>query len=400
MAKTTEELLDLLSDLETDQVERKESLRSGDTKDRICQAICAYANDLPDHRSSGVIFVGATDDGRPAGLPITDRLLLDLADLRGQGRILPPPIMQVRTLDVAGHAVAVIEVEPSPSPPVKFNGQVWIRVGPRRAIATADEERRLAERRRSGDLPFDARPAMGSGRDDLDLDLFTREYLPSVLTPEAVAANGRTIDQRLSALRLTTVDGVPTHAGLLIIGIDPTAHLPGAYVQFLRINGTDLGAPIIDERRLTSALPTLLRELDELLRLNIRTAVEIGDGLRDVRRPTYPLAALQQLTRNAILHRSYEGTSSPVRLTWYDDRVEIFSPGGPYGVVTVENFGQPGVTDYRNPVLAEAMGSLGYVQKFGAGLPITRRALEENGNPPPEFTPDPSYIGVILRETA
>ena len=159
-----------------------------------------------------MIFVGATDDGRPAGLPITDRLLLDLADLRGQGRILPPPIMQVRTLDMAGQAVAVIEVEPSPSPPVKFNGQVWIRVGPRRAIATADEERRLAERRRSGDLPFDARAALGSSRDDLDLDLFTREYLPSVLTPEAAAANGRTIDQRLSrsgSPRLTVFPPMP-----------------------------------------------------------------------------------------------------------------------------------------------------------------------------------------------
>jgi ATP-dependent DNA helicase RecG len=399
MAKTIDELLRLLADLESDQVERKESMRSGgDAKDRICQAICAYANDLPDHRSTGVIFVGATDDGRPAGLSITDRLLLELADLRSQGRILPPPIMQVRTLDVDGQRVAVVEVEPSPSPPVKFNGQVWIRVGPRRAIATADDERRLAERRRSADLPFDARPAGGARISDLDLDLFTREYLPSVLTPEAAESNGRTVEQRLAALRLTTVDGTPTNAGLLIIGIEPTTYLPGAYVQFLRVDGSDLSAPIIDERQLGTPLPSLLRDLDELLRLNIRTSVNIGEGLRDVRSPNYPLAALQQLTRNAVLHRSYDGTASPVRLTWYHDRVEIYSPGGPYGVVTVENFGQPGVTDYRNPVLAEAMGSLGYVQKFGAGLPIARRTLADNGNPPPEFSPDPSYVGVVIRE--
>ena len=44
------------------------------------------------------------------------------------------------------------------------------------------------------------------------------------------------------------------------------------------------------------------------------------------------------------------------------------------------------------------MGALGYVQKFGAGLPIARRTLLDNGNPPPEFTPDPSYVGVIVRE--
>lgn len=93
MARSTNELLRLLADLETDQVERKESLKAGVVKDRVCQAICAFANDLPDHRSSGVILIGATDDGRPAGLAVDDRLLLSLADLRGDGRILPPPMM-------------------------------------------------------------------------------------------------------------------------------------------------------------------------------------------------------------------------------------------------------------------------------------------------------------------
>lgn len=397
MGRNTEELLRLLADLESDQVERKESLKSADTKDRVCQAICAYANDLPDHRSSGVLFIGATDAGRPAGLRITDELLLTLADLRGQGRILPPPIMSVRRLEVEGQAVAVVEVEPSPSPPVRFNGQVWIRVGPRRAIATVDEERRLAERKRAADLPFDSRPADGATLGDLDLTLFEREYLPSVLPHEVLAANGRTVEQRLTSLRLATVGGVPTNAGLLILGVEPARLLPGGYIQFLRVQGRDLSDPISDERRLSGAMPDLLRELDELIKLNIRTAVQIGETLRDSRRADYPLAALQQLIRNAVLHRNYEGTHSPVRITWYDDRVEIYSPGGPYGTVTVENFGRPGVTDYRNPILAEAAAGLGYVQKFGAGLEIARRTLADNGNPPPEFTPDPSYVGVIIR---
>jgi Predicted transcriptional regulator containing an HTH domain and an uncharacterized domain shared with the mammalian protein Schlafen len=398
VARTTEELRRLLADLETDQVERKESLKSGDVKERICQAICAFSNDLPDYRTAGVIFVGAADDGHTIGLAIGDRLLLELADLRSQGRILPPPIMNVRKLDVGGDAVAVVEVEPSPSPPVRFNGQVWIRVGPRRAIASADEERRLAERRRSRDLPFDARPAVGSTLGDLDLDWFEREYLPSVLTPEVLAANGRTVEQRLISLRLTSPEGTPTNAGILILGREPTSFLPGAYLQVVRVDGINLSDPVVDARRLSSALPTLLHDLDDILRLNIKTSVRIADDFRDSRRPDYPMAALQQIVRNAILHRSYEGTSAPVRLNWYDDRVEVYSPGGPYGVVTVENFGRPGLTDYRNPVLAEAMGSLGYVQKFGAGLPIARQSLQSNGNPPPEFTPDPSYVGVTLRE--
>src|SRR5262249_42719034 len=93
----------------------------------------------------------------------------------------------------------------------------------------------------------------------------------------------------------------------------------------------------------------------------------------------------------------YEATNAPVRVYWYDNRIEIWSPGGPFGAVTPENFGAPGLTDYRNPNLAEAMRVLGYVQHYGAGLPTARRALEQNGNPPSEFDVQPTYVSVTVR---
>jgi ATP-dependent DNA helicase RecG len=86
-----------------------------------------------------------------------------------------------------------------------------------------------------------------------------------------------------------------------------------------------------------------------------------------------------------------------VRVTWFADRIEIQNPGGPFGQVTRENFGQPGVTDYRNPHLAEAMRNLGYVQRFGVGIPLARKALADNGNPAPEFTCEASYTLVTVR---
>jgi ATP-dependent DNA helicase RecG len=97
------------------------------------------------------------------------------------------------------------------------------------------------------------------------------------------------------------------------------------------------------------------------------------------------------------MHRSYEHTNAPVRVTWYSDRVEIISPGGPYGTVSEENFGDPGVTDYRNPILAEAMRAMGYVQRFGIGLEHIRASMARNGNPEPEFAPTATHVGVILR---
>jgi ATP-dependent DNA helicase RecG len=293
MARTDDDLRRLLHDLESDQVERKETLSTEGVRDRVRQAICAFANDLPGYATSGVVFIGVTDSGRVLGVDLPEQVLLTLSDMRSQGRILPPPTMYVRRLDTPDGQVAVVEVEPSWTPPVRCDGQVWIRVGPRRALATAEEERRLAERRRAQDLPFDSRRVLGATLDDLDLSLFERDYLPAVLTPEVLAANGRDVNQRLTSLRLATVDETPTAAGVLILGREPTAYLPGAYVQFLRVDGPDLSCPVVDEKRFDTALPIQLAAIDDYLKLNVRTAVEIGTTLRDRRSSDYPLAAIR-----------------------------------------------------------------------------------------------------------
>jgi ATP-dependent DNA helicase RecG len=96
------------------------------------------------------------------------------------------------------------------------------------------------------------------------------------------------------------------------------------------------------------------------------------------------------------MHRAYENTHAPVRISWFRDRIEIQSPGGAFGQVNSNNFGT-GVTDYRNPHLAEAMKNLGYVQRFGIGIATAQKQLEKNGNPPAEFIVDDSYVLVIIR---
>jgi ATP-dependent DNA helicase RecG len=113
--------------------------------------------------------------------------------------------------------------------------------------------------------------------------------------------------------------------------------------------------------------------------------------------PDYPVVAFQQIARNAILHRNYDGTHAPVRVYWFSDRIEIWNPGGPFGQVSRMNFGQAGITDYRNPHLAEAMKNLGYVQRFGFGIPAARAELKNNGNPDLEFVVEDTHVLAILR---
>jgi ATP-dependent DNA helicase RecG len=163
------------------------------------------------------------------------------------------------------------------------------------------------------------------------------------------------------------------------------------------VAGRDLADPVVDELAIDGPLSEVMRRIDGKLESHNRTAVDITGGPREVRRADYPLPALQQLVRNAVMHRTYEATNTPVRVYWYDDRIEITSPGGPFGIVNAANFGTPGVADYRNPNLAEAMRVLGFVQRFGAGLAIARRALADNGNPPPEFVLDHGYVAATVR---
>ena len=100
------------------------------------------------------------------------------------------------------------------------------------------------------------------------------------------------------------------------------------------------------------------------------------------------------------MHRTYEDTNAPTHVYWFDDRIEIGSPGGPYGVVNAGNFGQPGVVDYRNPILAEAMRVLGLVQRYGFGIPAARRLLRAAGHPEPEFRVDASRVHCTVRARA
>ena len=231
-----QDLLALLSGGESDRVEFKESMRGG-AADSIREAICAFANDLPGHDKPGVIFVGASDDGSIVDLPITDALLRQLADMKTDGNIVPPPTMTAEKRILKGQALAAVTVQPSDSPPARCRGRILIRTGPRRGSATAQDERILNEKRRCGDIPFDARPVRSATPDDISLGFFEYGYLPKAFAPEVLAENDRTLQEQLAATKMIAGpdDPTPTALGLLVLGWKPYRFMPGAWVQFLKI---------------------------------------------------------------------------------------------------------------------------------------------------------------------
>ena len=389
---TDTELENLLFDLESDLVERK---RSPADRSSIRRNICAFANDLPGHGKPGVIFIGVEDDGQCAHLKITDQMLQILAQMSSDGNILPLPTMTVEKKTIAKCELIVITVFPSKETPVRYKGRVFVKVGPTVRPASTDEERRLSEKRRSADLPFDMRPALGANLKDFDLHYIREQYLPRAIAPEILEKNARPFEHQLYSLRLLH-DNQPTYGALIAFARDPQSWVPGAYVQFLRLDGKEITDPILDQKDLTGKLEDILNRLDELLEINISIRTDVTTNAREQKRPNYPIVALQQLVRNAIMHRAYEGTHAPVRVYWFSDRVEIQNPGGLYGQVNEQNFGT-GVTDYRNPLIAEIMHHLGFAQRFGLGIPLAREELKKNGNPPPEFVFEATHFKAIVR---
>ena len=266
------ELENFLNDLESDLVERKESFR-GDVPKKARQAVCAFANDLPNRNQAGVLFIGAKDDGTPSGFSITDELLLTLSDMKSDGNILPLPVMSVEKRILNGSEMAVVTVMPSDMPPVKYDGRVWIRTGPRRSLASEQEERILSERRRFKNLPYDLHPVPSANLSDLSRLFFEEEYLPKAFAADVLSKDKRSYEERLSSCRMIVSpdDPTPTVLGILTLSKSPHDFIPCARIQFLRFQGISWSSPIIDEHRIDGNLAKQIEQLDQKLVSHNRT---------------------------------------------------------------------------------------------------------------------------------
>lgn len=386
------DLAALLIDLESDRVERTVSTTN---TDKFAQAICAFANDMSNNQLPGYLIIGVDDNGKVKGLKITDQLLQNLSALRSDGNIQPLPTLSVAKFSFEEREIAVVEVMPSDLPPVRYKGTIWIRVGPRKAIANEQEERLLTEKRISKAHSFDASPCSASSIQDLALSLFGA-YRQEVVAAEIITANHRSLEEQLSSLRFYNPRlHCPTYAGLLLFGKNPRFFLPGAYVQYLKMPSTTLTDLPLEQAEISGDLLGILRELDTRVKINISAALQPITALREKVLHDFPEVAVRELLLNAIMHRDYQ-SNTPIRFYWFEDRIEVQNPGGLYGEVTRETMAKR--NSYRNPVVAEAMKALGYVNRFGYGIQRAQAALRENGNPPAEFEVDDRTVLVTIRK--
>ena len=387
---TKEEIRALLNDLENDRVERTISTTN---TDKFGQAICAFANDLPNNQKPGYLFLGINDDGSIHPIDVTDELLKNVAAIRTDGNIQPQPSMVVEKVSFPEGDIVAVEVQPHVFPPVRYKGRVWVRVGPRKGIASEADERVLMEKRNSNVLTFDATPCFNASLDDLDLELFLFRYLPKTMPMDELRNDKRNVKYQLSSLGFyDTKYDCPTNAGVLMFAKNLRRLFPGAYVQYVRYKGKTRAGDILMEHEFKDNLFITLEELDTFIKTTIvnRRPIPVS-SLREESVVDYPDWATRELLMNAICHRDYS-SNGPIQFYQYDDRIEILNHGGLYGRATVENF--PNVNDYRNLVIAEAMKVLGFVNRQSRGVIRVQDELESNENGAPQY--DFSYGTAVL----
>lgn len=392
---TAEELYEILAIDENYRIERTVSTGN---MDKFQEAVCAFANDLPGKRQKGYLLIGVCDDGRISGLKVDDALMKKISGIRSDGNILPLPVMSTEKVETPEGDVLVVEVTPSFDTPVRYRGRTFIRVGPRRDIATPQEERILSERCAASLPTFDTRPCREATLEDIDTDVIMKEYMPQAIAPEVLSADHRPLVEQLASLHLWNLQwNCPTYAALIMFGKNPRYFMPGAYVQYVRFKGETNGGAILNERRFEGSLYKILPQIDNFIRDGIVTNRPISISvLRERNITNYPFKAIHELMMNACMHRDYQ-SNMPTRLYQYDRHIEIMNPGGLYGQARPENF--PHVNDYRNNVLAEMMRVLKYVNMFNHGVVEVQDALRENHNPSAEFNVDLiTAFSVIVRD--
>ncbi|HSH50303.1 MAG TPA: RNA-binding domain-containing protein [Bacteroidales bacterium] len=392
---TRDELIAKLTSLESELIERTISINN---TDKFAQAICAFSNDLPNHKQKGYLLIGVKDNGELSGLKADDKLLQNLGGFRSDGNILPQPIISVKTFTFEEGDVVVVEITPSPFPPVRYKGKTWIRVGARKAIASEMEERVLIERRSSNVSMFDMRPCIDSCLKDLNLDLFVDIYLPKAIDKDVLKNDNRNIKEKLAALRFYNIlYDKPTNAGVLLFGKNPEYFIPGAYIQYVEFSGNTISGKILNEKKFSGALVTNLKKIEGFIDDAIITQRPVPfSTLQEITKKNYPNWAIRELMMNAVMHRDYE-SNAPIKFYQYSNGLQIANAGGLYGKARPENF--PNENDYRNPVIAEAMKILGYVNRFNRGIELVKVQLAENGNPEPVFDYDKvTSFAVSVRE--
>lgn len=353
----------------------------------MATTLVAFANS-----DGGTLVVGVDAQGRPVGTAYPDELEALL--LEATARCLPPVQADWQQEETRAGLVVMIRVSRSPELHSLDDGRVLIRAGAANRPLSGEQIRQLAATKSSGDYEVEGVP--GVERDDLDAEIIA-EYLEKRAERTRRPLHVST-DELLVEIGALDGDGRPTVAGLLLFGVNPQSFLPQSGLTFVRFAGVmprgedglagygrreDIGGPLA--RIVETAWSVLLEEM------HVGAVVK---GLEREERTEYPPFAVREALVNAVCHRDYRLGGRRIEIRKFSDRLEIISPGGLPGFVTLDNIVDEHFS--RNPRMVSGLYQWGYIEELGLGVDRMIEEMALAGHPPPDFKETPYSFSVCL----
>ncbi len=199
-------------------------------------------------------------------------------------------------------------------------------------------------------------------------------------------------DNRILETQGISQDGLPTLAGLMLLGEYPQEFFPQLSVTAMVVQGKaigDLGEDgerFVDNKRFEGTITQMLDATLAFVRRNMKIKTIVTEEGARADKPEYPIKAVREIILNALIHRDYSvhTENSPIRLVMYEDRLELENPGGLYGRITIDDLGKA-AADTRNPYLAGALEIMIDTENRFSGIPTVMVELEKAGMPSPVF---------------
>lgn len=184
----------------------------------------------------------------------------------------------------------------------------------------------------------------------------------------------------------------PTVCGILNFGKYPQIFSPNLDIVAVRCSTNEYGVEdqngirFLDNKRLDGTISEMLKLAISFVINNIKKATRINDrGIReDVLE--YPIKAIREIILNSLIHRDYSihTENEPIRLTIFDDRIEISNPGGLYGRLSIDELGKVH-SDIRNPFIASILEILEVTENRYSGIPTIYAEMKKAGLMEPKF---------------
>lgn len=384
MTMIPSELMQLIQQNEGQQIEFKlESEKQSD----LAEVLMAFAN-----AEGGSLLVGVTDEGQIAGVENAKGVI---DSLYSAARRLEPSlhgVVQVEQVKVDSKTVIIANVPGSLSATYGLAGSFRIREGSfNRQMTSTDVVSHAVQR---GQLDYEQTAVR-----EVTLDALNEQRVKDFLVKRLrTPLPDQPLEQLLQTLHAITVDNQavprPTVAGLLFFGDWPQFHLNHATILAARLVGAR-GVRIIDRATIEGSLPEMIDRAIQFVQRNTRHALQINDPQTGRAREfdEYPIEAVREAITNACCHRDYV-ERVPIQLKIYDDRLVIGNPGGLLPGLNVAQL--EGKHKARNPLLADWLQVLGYVERFGIGIGRMREAMQQAGLPAPIFVSRPDWFEVTL----